>query len=103
MTLKMDRDFSPVCVCVYPLSREEWISPFWEQRGSVLSKRAEISQEGKCGSGGEKRSLLSAFFVVESGKQKQHQAYSYPLSEYPNPCSEIPNLKFTFRNIVPIL
>ena len=33
-------------VCVYPFSRERGINLFGDHRGSILSNRAEISQEG---------------------------------------------------------
>ena len=35
-----------VCVCVYPFSREGGINLFGDHRGSILSNRAEISQDG---------------------------------------------------------
>ena len=36
----------PTGVCVYPFSREGGINLFGDHRGSILSNRAEISQEG---------------------------------------------------------
>ena len=35
-----------VCVCVYPFSRDGGINLFGDHRGSILSNRAEINQEG---------------------------------------------------------